>query len=51
MDLLKNHYDPAYEKSMKKNYSKLAEAKVIYMKSAKPLNYSEVEENETKRSE
>ena len=52
MDLLAKHYDPAYKKSMKKNYSKLSEAKIIYTKDSKPLNYSELtEEGETRRSE
>jgi len=47
-DLLIKHYDPAYKKSMNKNFTKLSEAKIIYMKDTQPINYSEVLE-ETKR--
>ena len=50
MDLLIKHYDPAYKKSMNKNFSKLQEAKTIYIKNAQPLNYSVVLED-AKRSE
>ena len=49
LDLLIKHYDPAYKKSMKNNFAKLSWARVIYMKDAKPINYSEVLE-EAKRS-
>ncbi len=51
MELLIKHYDPAYIKSMKKNFIELGDAKIVHMKNGKPLNYSDVEDVETSRSE